>query len=603
MRYLIILMFFSVVHDVGASARDDPLPGAERFAALMRGCHSFDLEAGMPCAPSTDISAWLNGLSEEGFLALKSFTDMKSTLEGKEAIMSRAWEAGLVSEEVLLAREYCAGMGCVGAFFSLVKQKNADLLAPAARIFRAFEACYLKEGGFIPQTQTGNMEEEGRALLACLRHQDPATVSALAEADLPTYQLQMFMAYKHAIATENMPFLLSLLKDVRQNVEDIFGPDACVHGQERTSQFLASFFNTPPHLITIARNAPLACDVRLTFVEGVKRLRVRQAEVAVKLLEAEPGRDVRNLISKMEKSYLIDAELEALEALPPDTRRCQFVVSGVRLKGEDLGFIKGLFAGMNADQEQQFERALRHWHPATNALRYLHGFGFTPLQSALMMDTMAQNPLIVRILSAIDEEKLAGVMTLYRRLIAQCTHTDALRITLDFDIDTQEERATFLPFAQTLAALEFPPEVRAELLSRKVPVESLPILKAMFDGMTFDHIKRTLVAISLYHWESHMLALVENAHFPACHLAHILEHRDWLEIYGWLTPAHLTTLKCALEGAYAPHAQLILERLFASQMAPDAFAGLSLQGFSPEEFLENLKSFQTKRFRSTRSLF
>lgn len=603
MRYLMILMLFCVTPDVGASACDDLLPGVDRFTKLLQNCDSFDLEEGTLCAPSTDMSAWLNGLSEEGFLALKSFTDMKYTLAQKEAIMSRAWEAGLVSEELLLAREYCAGMGCVGAFFSLVKQKNADLLAPAARIFRAFEACYLKEGGFIPQTQTGNMEEEGRALLACLRHQDPATVSALAEADLPTYQLQMFLAYKHAIAAENMPFLLSLLKDVRQNVEDIFGPDACVHGQERTSQLLTSFFNTPPHLITIARGASLGCDARLSFVKGVKRLRVRQAEIAVKLLEADPGRDVRNLLQKMENSYLIDAELEALEALPPDMRRCQFVVSGLRLKGEDLGFIKSLFAGMNADQEKRFERALRHWHPATNALRYLHGFGFAPLQSALMMDTMAQKPLIVRILSTIDEDKLEGVIALYRSLIDQCTHTDALRMTLDFDIDTQEERASFLPFAQTLVALEFSPEVRTELLSRKVPVESLPILKAMFDGMTFEQIKRALVAISLYHWQSQMLALVENAHFPACHLAHILEHRDWLEASGWLTPAHLTTLKCALEGAYAPHAQLILERLFASQIEPDVFAAFCMEAPSPEDLLQTLRSFQTKRFRSSRSLF
>lgn len=541
----IILLLIFVVTRVGACA--DALTEGTRFESLTREWSAFHLTPINGGSPPGDLDAWLNGLPEEGFDALKDFLNSGADRGGLGFRLTFAYENALSCQELFLARDSCKQVIFLDVFFPYLKNASPDFVIPAAQIFRRFEQETLGRDqsfmGFLDAHHARHISE-GKALLDQLRHHPPERLKVFAEADLSIEWLRALLHSPELEDAQNLPLLLTFFKDRSRRSGAVYFP------QEGLQPTLSAVLRTPPSLAEGVLSLSLKPEVRLKLLKKLSGFRVREAELAVKLLKEEPGRNYENLLNNISRGALDETALEAIETLPAQTRRLHFVVSGTRLSEDDLGVVGELFDGCTWAEEKCIEGALNGLCEPMAIVRPLVSYGLTPTGRASILERISAGTpsLFENILRHFEGDARDEVMDLYRGLILGGTHEDTQCLSLYFDIVEPETRAVLLPLAKAILTHDFPPAVRALMISWPPPLESLPIFKELFEGMDISDVAKTLKGIAQHNASVQDIELVHHAQFEPSLIPIVMAKVEVLHQLGWMTTGALANVKWALDG-------------------------------------------------------
>ena len=582
----IILLLLFVVTRVGASA--DALTEGTRFESLTRGWSAFHLTPINGGSQSGDLEAWLNGLPEEGFVALKDFLNSGTDRGGLGFRLTFSYENALSCQELLLAHDSCKEVIFLDVFFPYLKNARPDFVIPAAQIFRRFEQETLEREQFIPfmgflDAHHARHISEGKALLDQLRHHPPERLKVVAEADLSIEWLRALLHAPELDDAQNLPLLLTFFKDRSRRSGAVSVP------REGLEPTLSAVLRTPPPLAEGVLSLSLKPDVRLKLLKKLSGFRVREAELAVTLLKEEPGRNHENLLSNISRAALDETSLKAIETQPAQTRRLHFVVSGTRLSEDDLGVVGELFDGCTWAEEKCIEGTLNGLCEPMLIVRSLVSYGLSPTGRASILERRSAGTpsLFENILHHFEGDARDEVMDLYRRLILGGTHEDIQCLSLYFDLVEPETRAVLLPHAKAILTHEFPPAVRALMISWPPPLESLPTFKELFEGMDLSDVAKTLKGIAQHHASIQDIALVHHAQFEPSLISIVMEKVEGLRQLGWMTPGALANVKWALDGDYKRWRPFNSPLLFKSRLnAQDLAAVCALM--PPPDFLMHI---------------
>lgn len=541
MRRSLILFLLLVVTRVGASA--DAFPETDRLSTLTQGWPSFEQRILERYDQLDALKGWVNGLSQEGFCALKDFVTCGPRGMVRSDRLLEVHGEALSSQEVLLAREHCAQMFYPYLFFPILKEGNTPFLKSAARIFVRLQNCDLFDQKFYPSVPRDAGRERGALTLARLKEQSPETLTMLDEGGVSTYQLFAVLFCAPAFDPATLPPLLTFLREVRS----AYG-DETNQSMETSQGVIEAYLRTPMPLIKAVMGWNLGSENRFTLLLHGGGLSMRRAQFVSTLLTHDKGRDALNMLYHMDKSPLDDAQLDALEALPQEARRLHFVVSGTLLGDDDVGVVARLFEGCTLDEERNLEYVLRGFSPSVDVLRALLSYELSPTGRASGLDRPWDGAacLFEKILMHFKEEARANVVGLYSALISGCTFDEASRVARHFPIACTEEGGVVLPFAEGVRSCDFSPAVRPEILSEKPPLESLPTLKKMFEGMALSDVKKSLTTFREFACSPHLLQGVQEAQFDKNHVPLVLQNARWLEARGWSSPTHFEALKWML---------------------------------------------------------
>lgn len=547
MRLFAILMLLCVAMRVGASA--DALTEGTRFESLTRGWSAFHLIPINGGTPPGDLEAWLNGLPEEGFVALKDFLNSGTEGGGLGFRLTFAHENALSCQDLFLAHDSCKQVIFLDVFFPYLKNARPDFVIPAAQIFHRFEQETLAREQVIPfmvflDDHHARHISEGTALLEELRHHPPERLKVFAEADLSIEWLRALLHAPELEDAQNLPLLLTFFKDPSR------GNGAVSFPREGVQPILSAILRTPPSLAEDVLGLSLNPEMRLKLLKKLSGFRAREAELAVTLLKEEPGRNYENLLSNISRGALDETALEAIETLPAQTRRLHFVVSGTRLSEDDLGVVGKLFNGCTWAEEKCIEGTLNGLCEPMLIVRPLVSYGLTPTGRASILERISAGTpsLFENILRHFEEDARDEVMDLYRRLILGGTHEDTQCLSLYFDLVEPETRAVLLTLAKAILTHDFPPAVRALMISWPPPLESLPIFKELFEGMDLSDVAKTLEGIAQHNASVQDITLVHNARFEPSLIPIVMKKVEVLRQFGWMTPGALANVKWALDG-------------------------------------------------------
>lgn len=581
MRLSLICFIVCVVTRVEASV--DVFPETDRLSILTQGWPSFEQKRVRRYDQLDALKGWVGGLSQEGFCALKDFV----TCGPREILPSDrlVWTHGeaLSGQEVLLARQHCVQMFYPYLFFPILKEGDTPFLKSAARIYVRLQHCDLFDNEFYPGVPQGEGRERGSLTLVQLRCQSSSALTMLGEGGLSTYQLFAVLFCAPPFAAETLSHLLTFLREVR-------GPygDETFESMDTSKGIIEAYLRTPMPLIEAVMGWELEHENRFTLLRHVSALSLQHAQFVATLLSHDKGRDALNALNHMYKSPLDDAQLDALEALPQKARRCHFVVSGTRLGDDHVGVVRQLFEGCTVGEERCIERVLRGSPPSMDLLRSFVSYGLSSTGRASVLDRPWKGTLSLfeRILTHFKEEERANVLGLYSALISGCIFDEALRVARHFPIACTQGRAEVLPLAQAVLSHDFPPAVRPVILREKPPLESLPVFKNMFEGMTLFDVEKSLRIFMQSPCSVHMLQGVQEGQFDKDLIPLVMQNAWWLEARGWSAPAHFEALKWMLKGEIP--ADTVFSQIDKSGLNAQDFVSLRQHASTPVELYDML---------------
>lgn len=573
MRFLLI-SFLCVLSVQNICATSTSIQGQERWGGL---CEDQILAHHNP---SDALLDWLGGLSDEGVQALTELLQKKAFFIKTDTVRTSA-TLGLDNDDLVNAQSMCGTLSLPYLFLHDIKQKNFEFLKDVLPIMQRFDADWPVVEAVLRRTHERTHQAEQTALLDALKGLPRDRLQHFAQELLPTYQLQMIIYAQPPINLCHLPLLRYFLKDVR----DSLGEDNYPRGQLESRSVLSAFLSTSVPVLATVANTNIMPEVRLAFLDGAKALSLRQARLVAKLLEADPGRDVWNLLHKMEESSPRDADLDALEALTQDVRRYHFVVSGAPLSPDMLSAVKELFAGCDTVEEKEIESALRTYVPSTDLVRAVNAYALTPLQRAAMLREVNDLSLLSRIKQTCDEETRARVVTLFRNLTSGCDAAQTSAIARPFHASTQPAREAFIALGEALALCDFDPFVREKILSRKLRPDTFVSLKALLERLEPSLKEDFFCAPDLHQISASFFEKVHEAQFEKHLIPDVVCAAWWLEERGWRDLAHFTALKWGLEGANTPYATLNLSALRESNLTAPQW--MRLRSLEPHPDLLN----------------
>lgn len=535
-------------------------------------------------SPET-LFAWLGGLSEEGFQNLKGIMEHKS-YNAQKRVMTQAYDMALTGQDLQRLNEVCGDLWYPSLFFEDVTQGNMPFLERALPMMRKLTLAWDVPNDVFLKESRGTSTSEFKALFTALRSLENARLEILSAANLPILQLQMILYAGTHVETPLLPLLLSFFEDVRAAL----GEDRPGSRKDASKGVLKAFERLQvPFLATVA-NAHVSPQTRLDMLSGVGELRLRQARLAAKLLETDPGRHTSNLFHKLGGSALEDAELDALEALAQESRRCQFVVSHAPLDGADLESVKALFVGCTTDDAYHIEREIASYCPHLAFVARINQWDFTPPQRAAMLRQMGPFPNLLRLEKDLSPDVCQEVVVLFKTLSKEWDHHQTMRVTHFLAYQDRPDYEGFVRYGRALLACGFEPDVRAELMYPALRVEALFPLKVLLEGLGSLQKKVVLSAHRLESLAARTIELVYGAGFDKDLIPEVMKNVCWFEEHGWSEPAHFEALKWVLKGGNLRWARLNLRALFSS--------GLNTQGLEAIRTVEPSPSFCYEIFQT-----
>ncbi|MCA0370681.1 MAG: hypothetical protein LCH26_06230 [Proteobacteria bacterium] len=488
------------------------------------------------------FNAWLDGLGEDGIGALKRVYRQTMGWVEKRAVMCTAFEEGMGPKDLVRAVEVCKGLSLPYMLFPDVKTKDEAFLAVARPLLTSFERDFAKPYYYVHQTRERSFTSEAVAFYAALKGADRDCLNILADASLPTCQLQTILYDTPGISAPMIPPLLPYFQDVR---------DACVN---RGNSYLISGTKTvmaatgtidPGRLVSLRNTFPTPQD-RLTLLEGLGSLSPQKADTAVTLLVSDPGRDPKNLLRKLAQSTLGEAGLALLMKRPEERRRLQLVASPDIISPKREAVVQSLFSGCRVEEEKAIESELAHVSVSFEELGFLTSWpDLTPLQRQAMLrprffkDAYGQSLSGQLFAKSQAGQDVGPLVALYCALTNGCDSERVHRITRYFDTNDAGQVAT----AQALVAQGFSPNLRAVIVSRQLRPDTIAPLKRLHETLTPAQMESFVDNLHFGDVSGGALQAISDAHFDRDVLPIVLENTVCLVRNGWSAPAHFQTLK------------------------------------------------------------